>query len=151
MQLAINYSQPAADLVRSGLIQIDFFKTPDWQWMIDEAKSLRPVAVHYTLEAGNHELSQVDWNILEQLARTTKTPYINLHLDAKQRTFPWLSVNTTQKSDINQVYKIILSDVMELVERFGSDRVIIENSPYHGEAGNTLRLCVEPENNHPHH
>jgi hypothetical protein len=145
MQLAINYSQPATDLVKSGLIQIDYFKTPDWQWLVDEAKSLRPVAVHYTLEAGNHELGQVNWNILEQLASTTQTPYINLHLDAKQRTFPWLSVNTTQKSDLNHVYKIILSDVMELVERFGSDRVIIENSPYHGDAGNTLRLCVEPK------
>ncbi len=53
-------------------------------------------------------------------------------------------MNTTNKSDIDYVYQIILSDVTELVKRFGSDRIIIENSPYHGDAGNTLRLCVEP-------
>ena len=144
MQLAINYSPPAADLVRSGLIEIDCFKTPDWQWMVDEAKSLRPVAVHFNLEAGNNELGQVDWKTVENLARTTNTPFINLHLDAKQRNFPWLSVNTTNMSDIDYVYQIILSDVTELVKRFGSDRIIIENSPYHEDAGNTLRLCVEP-------
>jgi uncharacterized protein (UPF0276 family) len=144
MLLALNYSQPAADLVSSGYIKIDLFKTPDWQWMVDEARLLRPVAVHYTLEAGNNELDQVDWNMVEHLARTTNTPYINIHLDAKQRTFPWLSVDTTDIKDLDYVYKIILSDVMTLVERFGQDRIIIENSPYHGDMGNTLRLCVEP-------
>ena len=144
MLLALNYSHSAADLVRSGHIKIDLFKTPDWLWMVDEARSLRPVAVHYTLEAGNNELGQVDWNLVEHLARTTKTPYINLHLDSKQRTYPWLSVNTTDTKDFDCVYKIILSDVMTLVERFGPEKIIIENSPYYGDKGNTLRLCVEP-------
>lgn len=60
MQLAINYSPRAADLIRSGQIEIDYFKTPDWQWMVDEAKSLRPVAIHFSLEAGNNELKQLD-------------------------------------------------------------------------------------------
>lgn len=145
MQLALNYSPPAAQLIQSGQIHIDFFKTPDWEWMIHEAQNLRPVAVHYTLEAGNHCHGQVDWNRLDQVAQITGTPFINLHLDSKQSYFPWLSVDTTHKSDIDPVIKVILSDVMMFVDRFGSDRIIIENSPYHGDIGNTLRLCVEPE------
>lgn len=82
--------------------------------------------------------------MIEQLARTTNTPFINLHLDAKQSAFPNISVNTTDKSDIDYVYQYILSDVLTMVERFGSDRIIIENSPFHGDQGNTLQLCVEP-------
>ncbi len=145
MHLALNYSPPAAQLVQSGQINIDYFKTPDWEWMVNEAQILKPVAVHFTLEAGNNCLGQVDWHQLEQLAYITGTPYINLHLDSKQSYFPWLSVDTNFKPDIDQVLKVILSDVMMFVNHFGSDRIIVENSPYHGDTGNTLRLCVEPE------
>lgn len=145
MYLAINYSPPAAQLIKSGQIDIDFFKTPDWPWMVDEAKELRPVAVHFTLEAGNNGLGQVDWKQLDHLVRITHTPYINLHLDARQKYFPWILTDTASKSDIEQVFKVILSDVMSVVEIFGTERVIVENSPYRGELGNTLRLCVEPE------
>lgn len=144
MYLAINFSPPAARLVQSGQIDIDYFKTPDWEWMVNDAKILRPVAVHFTLEAGNNSLGQVNWSDIEHLTLTTDTPYFNLHLDSKQGNFPWLSVDTTGKSDIEQVFKVLLSDVMIMVERFGSEKIIVENSPYHGEVGNTLRLCVEP-------
>jgi hypothetical protein len=37
MYLAINYSAPAAKLVQTGKIDIDYFKTPDWEWMVAEA------------------------------------------------------------------------------------------------------------------
>ena len=113
--------------------------------MVDEAKTLRPVAVHFPLEPGNGGLGRVDLNKVEQLAQSTSTPYINLHLDARQRNFPWLAVETARKSDIDHVLKIMLAEVMVLVNRFGADRIIVENSPYRGEAGNTLRLCVEPD------
>jgi uncharacterized protein (UPF0276 family) len=145
MDLAINYSPPAARLVQSGLIDVDYFKTPDWGWMVKEAKKIHPVAVHFSLEAGNNGLGQVDWSEVEYLAQTTSTSYINLHLDAKQKYFPWLSTDTTCKSDIKQVIKVILSDVLSVVELFGKEKVIVENSPYRGEWGNTLRLCVEPD------
>jgi uncharacterized protein (UPF0276 family) len=145
MYLAINYSPPAALLVLSGQINIDYFKTPDWEWMVSEAKILRPVAVHFSLESGNNDLRQVDWSDIEHLARITDTPYFNLHLDSMQRNFNWLSVDSTSKSDIEQVFEVLLSDVMIMVERFGSERIIVENSPYRGEVDNTLRLCVEPD------
>ena len=58
MHLAINYSSAAAKLVQDGKINIDYFKTPDWDWMVEEAKTLRPVAVHFTLEAGNDNLER---------------------------------------------------------------------------------------------
>ncbi len=144
MLLAINYSPAAARLVESGKINIDYFKTPNWDWIITEARLLRPVAVHFTLDAGNNHLVQANWDEIDQMAQTTGTPYINLHLDARQCDYPELRINTSDTMDIERVYKTIRSDVMAVVERFGAERVIVENSPYQGREGNTLGLCIQP-------
>src|SRR4030065_11747 len=144
MNFSINYSTPAAELVESGQIQIDSFKRPDWGWMVDEALPLRPVAIHFNLEAGNGRLEKIDWDEVQSLSQATHTPFINLHLDPKQKHHPRLAVDSVKKSDIRQINNVILSDIMYVVDRFGPDRVIIENSPYRGEAGNTLRMWVDP-------
>jgi hypothetical protein len=117
MHLAINYSHPAAKLVQTGKINIDFFKAPDWTWLVSEAQTIRPVAVHFTLEAGNASLGHVDWKAVENLAQVTATPYINLHLDSKREHFPYLSVDTTDPADVKQVFDVLLSDVTSVVER----------------------------------
>jgi uncharacterized protein (UPF0276 family) len=145
MYLAINYSSPAAKLIHAGKINIDYFKTPDWNWMVEEAQSLRPVAVHFTLEAGNDSLGAVDWDKVRQLSQATQTPYINLHLDARQSYYPDFTVDTSNAIEVKRVIDIILADVMCVVKRFGPERVILENSPYRREEGNTMRLCVIPE------
>ncbi len=145
MHLAINYSPAAARLVQAGQISIDYFKTPDWDWLIEEAGKLRPVAVHFTLDAGNGNLQEVDWDKLEQQLEATRTPFVNLHLDARQSYYPAFSTDTADPSDIQAVTHMILSDVRTAVKRFGSERVIIENSPYQGVPGNTMRLCIQPD------
>ena len=145
MQLSINFSPAAAKLVQTGKIDIDYFKIPDWNWMVEEAKSLRPVTVHFTLEAGNAALEQVDWEVVEHLAELTATPYINLHLDSRREYFPDLPVASTDPTDMKRVLAVMMADVTSVVDRFGSERVIIENSPYRSEFGNTLRACVEPD------
>jgi uncharacterized protein (UPF0276 family) len=145
MNIAINYSTAAASLLNSGDIHIDLFKTPDWEWMVDEAIKLRPVDVHFSLEAGNGNLTDPDWNAIETLLKRTRTPYVNLHLDAHKEHFSDIAVDSTRLSDNNQVIHNLISDVKRVVERLGRERVIVENSPYRGEAGHTLRSCVEPE------
>jgi uncharacterized protein (UPF0276 family) len=87
----------------------------------------------------------VDWDKVEHLSQLTGTPYINLHLDARQSYYPDISVDTANAAEVEKVAKIIISDVMGVEERFGSERVIIENSPYRGEVDNTMRLCVQPD------
>jgi uncharacterized protein (UPF0276 family) len=78
------------------------------------------------------------------LSQITGIPYVNLHLDARQSYYPDFSVDTIRASEVEMGLKIILSDAMSVVERFGPERVIIENSPYQGDEGNTMRLCVQP-------
>ena len=145
MHLALNYSPAAAKLVQSGQIKIDFFKTPNCEWVVKEASILKPVAVHFNLEAGNDNLGEVDWENVQKLSQATGTPYVNLHLDARQSYYPELSVDTVNDADVEKVRRTIVSDVLGVVKRFGPERVIIENSPYQGIEGNTLSLCVQPE------
>lgn len=145
MNLAINYSPAAGKLVQAERIQVDFFKTPDWEWMINEADKIRPVAVHFNLDAGNNQLNLVDWEHIRRLLHSTSTPFINLHLDSRQSYYPDLSVDTALPAEVNYLYQIMLSDVMAVVQHFGAERVIVENSPYRGESGKTMRACVEPE------
>lgn len=144
MLLAINFSPAAARLVKSGTINVDYFKTPDWDWIIAEAQQIRPVAVHFTLEVGNNSLAKVDWDKVQQLADVTGTPYINLHLDAKQCYYPDLAVDTTNEADTERMFNTIFSEIMVVKQRFSPARVIIENSPYQARAGNTMLWCVEP-------
>ncbi|HSB67464.1 MAG TPA: DUF692 family protein [Anaerolineales bacterium] len=144
MYLAINYSPAAARLVQAGKIHIDYFKTPNWDELIAQARELCPVAIHFTLEAGNDSLGDVDWEKIQQQLFATKTPYVNLHLDARQTYYPAYQSGTTHPSEVANVTQVILSDVMKAVERFGAERVIIENSPYQGVDGNTMALCVQP-------
>ena len=145
MYLAINYSPAAAQLVQSGQLNVDYFKSPDWQWMVDEAIALRPVAVHFTLEAGNGGLEQMDWELVERLSSQTGTPYINLHLDSRLNHFPGVPIGTTDPDEVKRVADVLLSDVMFVADCFGASRVIVENSPYRADQGKTLRPCVEPE------
>jgi uncharacterized protein (UPF0276 family) len=145
MKLAINYSMAAARLVQSGRIDIDYFKTPNWDWMVAEAGKLRPVAIHFNLEAGNANLNEVNWDKAEQQLRLTRTPFINLHLDARQCYYPDFQTDTEIPSEVEVVARTVISDVQRVVDRFGRERVIIENSPYQGIAGNTMQLCIQPD------
>ena len=145
MNLAINYSPAAARLIQSGDIEVDYFKTPDWEWIVRKAQELKPVIVHFTLEAGNGSLAEVNWPKIRQLAEMTHTPYINLHLDARQSYYPDLEVETIEEASVNRIFNVIQSDVTTAVEQFGQQRVIVDNSPYPRLEGNTFRLCVDPD------
>lgn len=144
MLLAINYSYPAAKLVKTGKIQIDRFKTPDWNWLIEDASKLRPVGVHFTLEAGNGTLDKVDWDAVETLAEKTSTPFINLHLDARREHYPGLPMDVHDLAEVDRIQKIMLQDVYKAVQQLGAERVIIENSPYRGEAGDPCDRVSNP-------
>jgi uncharacterized protein (UPF0276 family) len=145
MKLAINYSRPAADLVKSGKITVDYFKTPDWDWIINEAQETKPVAVHFTLEVGNGNLDQFNWQRILHICTYTQTPFINFHLDSRGCYFPDIPVDSIENPDNQKIYEIIQSELAEAVKLVGANRIILENSPYRGEDGSTMRACVEPD------
>jgi len=144
MLFAINYSLQAARLCAEGRLELDRFKCPDWQEMIEEAQELRDVAVHFTLKAGRGKTRKAN---LEQIARTleqTRTPYVNIHLEPRPEDYPDMPVDTTDPAHRQQVLERTLEDLWLVVRRFGAGRVIAENAPYR-PTGTLLRPAAETE------
>ncbi len=144
MLFAINYSHPAADLFSAGRLPIDRFKCPNWPWMIEEALPKAPVAVHYNIKAGCDKLRKIDWQEVEFLLKQTGTPHVNVHLETECKTFPHIPQDSQLPEHRQQVIEQMLLDLEQIIERFGADQVIAENSPYR-PSGDLLRLSVEPE------
>jgi uncharacterized protein (UPF0276 family) len=144
MNLALNYSRPAAALVAEGCIKIDYFKCPDWPDMVAEALRLRPVAVHFTLRAGTGLLYKTDWALIERLMQLTGTPYVNLHLCPETGDMPGIPVDTQDSAHRSLVVERLLADVSVVVAQFGPERVIAENVAYLGSNGPVLRPATEP-------
>lgn len=152
MKLAVNYSLPASKLAMDDHLPIDYFKCPDWPWMVEEAAVIKPVAVHFTLNAGSGRLDKTDWLLVENLLQQTGTPYVNIHIDPLNKDFPDLAVDTTDRSDIRSVTERLIHDVSVVVDRFGAERVIAENVTYYGaddpkiaSHDKTMRPGVLPE------
>jgi uncharacterized protein len=145
MYLSINYSKQAAELVKKKQIEVDFFKTPDWVDMIAEARLLRPVCVHFSLKAGRGKLKDIDWELLSDIMKDTNTPYINMHLESKLKDFPHIPIDTSKPIHQEEILEQVLKDIQEVSDRFGAEKVIIENVPYQGKIGKILRPIIEPE------
>lgn len=143
MDLAVNYSPQAAELVRSGEIQVDFFKTPPWRDMIAEARQYAPITVHFELRAGSGLLHQTNWQVIEQFLGSTGTRYVNLHLNAVSADFP--SVNGAQpEPSPEQVTERFTADTQAVVHQFGAERVIVENIPYRRSETHKAAASVNP-------
>jgi uncharacterized protein (UPF0276 family) len=139
VKLALNYSPQAAELLQKNEIDIDLFKCPDWDEMIATAQETRSVYVHFPLVVGNKSLDSVDWGRIENLLQSTETSYLNTHLAPRIADY-------SAGVDTYDVLEQIRLDVKMLADRFGADRVIIENVPYSRSEGKDafLPLCADP-------
>lgn len=145
MEFAVNYSPEAAALLEQGRAQIDRFKCADWPELIEPASALLPIYVHFPLVAGTNTLDGTDWERIERLLRETGTPYVNVHLMADGKG-PESSLTPDQRQGMIEG---MIAEVQRVVDRFGADRVMVENVPYYGEMADLvgfwpLRVSVEP-------
>lgn len=146
MYFALNYSPQAADLVLSGQIEIDLFKTPPWEWMVTEAAAICPVSVHFELRAGSGKLAQTNWDEIERFLKTTNTRYVNAHLDAKIKDFSVDFENLAPAQRQELVTEALIQDVTPLVNHFGPRMILVENAPYRGpEQSRKCRESSLPE------
>ena len=127
MDFAVNYSPQAAALLRAGALDVDCFKCPDWPDLIAEARALRPVYVHFPLNAGNGSTAATDWAQVDQLLATTGTRFVNLHIVPRLRDFP----DAASEADLaEQVFAAVMADLDRAIRRYGRERVIVENAPF---------------------
>jgi uncharacterized protein len=138
MQFALNYSHPAAELLRADKIDVDILKCPDWPETIDEARQLRPVYVHFTFQAGQSDATPDALEAAADIREKTGTLYINTHFapDAGE-------ANGSVSPD--RYINLALADIRAMTERFGSDNVIIENIPYPEQVNTKPPLVADPE------
>lgn len=145
MKLALNYSHPAAELVNSDTIDIDFFKTPPWPDLIGEASRHRPVAVHFDLQAGQGQIANRSWGDIDAcLADTAATRYVNLHLAPGCAHFPGIPQESLEPQHREMVVQVLIDDISAAADHFGIQAVIVENIPYRGADSRWLRLAAEP-------
>ena len=136
MKLAINYSPAAGALARDGMLPVDLFKCPSpfdrdvsvhMPDLLNRAREIRPVYVHFPLFAGKGGLRDVDWTEIEGVLAATATPYVNLHLETRSGDFPNIPTDTTDPKHQETIAEALISDVMLAVRRLGPERVIVEN------------------------
>jgi uncharacterized protein len=138
MKFALNYSPQAAQLLRDKRIDLDVYKCPDWPDLIADAVAQRPVYVHFPLKVGRGDMANVDWAKVEGFLRQTDTPYINFHL------YPRLADFDKPPTD-EEVIERCIQDIDWVGARFGMERAIIENIPYHAKKEGVLHAAIVPE------
>ncbi|MEJ5226296.1 MAG: DUF692 family multinuclear iron-containing protein, partial [Anaerolineales bacterium] len=84
----------------------------------------------------------VQWEKIERLMTLTDTPLINIHLDPHARHHPDLDPRDTSPQTCRRLTQRLIADVSAAVERFGPERIIVENDT---GGGKTLDACTLPE------
>ena len=144
MEIAINYSPQAAELLKRGAIAPDRFKLPDFPEMLAEARQVGPVYVHFPFGAGTPRAREIDVAATERWLADTQTPCVNVHLNARDRDWPDLAARWREPAAQDELAAAALDDLRWFAGRFGPGRVIAENVPTWGAASDYNALFVEP-------
>lgn len=137
MELAINYSTQAVELLREGRIKVDRLKCADWPDMIAAARSHGPIYVHFPLEAGLKQQRHVmSLETIASMRDETATPLINTHL---------IAFADDEQSDL-EIESTMRAEVGRLVKHFGAAHVVAENIPFYssGLKRPYAKVCVDP-------
>jgi uncharacterized protein (UPF0276 family) len=151
MKLAANYSRAAADLLRQGKIQLDYFKCPAWPDLVTTVRKIHPTFVHFPLKVGSGigdavdmETGQpADWGQVKALLSRTDTVLVNLHLAPDPQDYPDIPIDTVEPDHVEMLAEALIRDVRAVVERFGPERTVVEND--HHSQGRNLRPAFLPE------
>jgi uncharacterized protein (UPF0276 family) len=149
MELAVNYSEAAADLVRRGRIRVDYFKCPAWPALVEKVRAEFPTFIHFPLQVGapidgviDSETGLTpDWDRVDHFLAATETRHVNLHLAPRVDWFPDVPVHSVEPQHVAQVVERLTRDVQDVVRRFGPQHVIVEND-YAGADATLLAACL---------
>jgi uncharacterized protein (UPF0276 family) len=140
VKFAVNYSPPAVRLSQQGQIRVDLFKCPAWRDLVHEIAGKLPIYVHFPLRAGggtghlvDTEKNQfADLDFMEDLRVRSQTPFLNVHLSATAGDCPGLAYDAVDAVACERVASQLLRDLEPAVERWGADRIVLENIYDHG-------------------
>ena len=143
MKLAINYSPQTADLLAAKRVEFDLYKTTEWSEMIAAAEVQRPAYVHFPLMAGRHNIDEVGVARIQELLKTTATPYVNTHLAPHAKDFDMV-FTSSEKRYVAPVIEAMLKDIQAMIGYFGRENIILENANYDPNY-QIPTLAIQPE------
>ncbi len=103
-----------------------------------------PPYLHFDLQAGSGTGGGGDLDHIVALAVDTTTPYINLHLAPRRADYPGILAESGEPAHLEELLERTGRDIAPVSDRFGRERVIVENLPYRGPEGARLRVGAEP-------
>lgn len=148
MKVSINYSLPAGELVDEGAIQVDVFKCPAWEDLID-GLSDRPVYVHFPLLLGrqyvinSEQKAPVDIEFIKRLKAKTHTPFVNTHFASLNVEYPEIPTDSFAPEHIEMITQDAIRQIRSLQAIFGQKDVTLENIPLSDQR--ILMLCALPD------
>ncbi|UOQ86569.1 multinuclear nonheme iron-dependent oxidase [Gracilibacillus salinarum] len=145
MKLAVNYSVEAERLVRDSVIDIDYFKCPDFSnELIENAEKTNPCYIHFGLNAGDGQMDKVNWKNVKELREQSNTPYINVHAVAYAKDYPNTDIFSSSPSLVNRIVDAAVKDIEIVAEKVGIENVIMENIVCRGQGENTMQAIIDP-------
>lgn len=124
MQFAVNYSTNLAELVKTGKVDFDLFKCPDWDGLLKAATAVKPVYLHLDISLGRDQLQKLDFDRLKRMLIETGTPHVNCHLAGP----PDFKIGN--KTDRNKLLKQWIKEIEVLKHAFAGYTIISENLPF---------------------
>jgi len=128
MKLAINYSPQATELLAEGTIDIDLFKCADWPEIVEPARKVKPIYVHFPVRAGDPQYAN-DFARVQDWKMRTQTTYVNMHLSAPESSYPGIPFDARDGQHIARITANMITQVREATALFGAQKVIVENLP----------------------
>lgn len=128
----VNYSEAAAELARAGEIEVDCFKTPEWEWIAAPAGKLRPVRVHFGVQIGNLHAWTYDRQAMRRWMDRTGTRLANVHLAPNGPEMWNLDPQACDAGNIERATARLHRDIEIYTDTFGAENVIVENVPFWG-------------------
>ncbi len=77
------------------------------------------------------------------MTRQTQTPFVNFHMVSYGRDFPDRPCDSMDADLVQAITRKMIADTQAAIDRLGRDRVIVENIPWFGRAGEFHRPSVE--------
>ena len=135
MKYAVNYSVQLVDLFRAGVVAPDLLKCPAWPDVIAASQAVLDSYVHFPLRVGagcgdamdSETGLRADWGRIDTLMEQTATPIVNLHLEPFAGEVAGVVHDAVDARSAGAVAESFVRDVAGVVDRYGPERVIVEN------------------------
>lgn len=80
MKFAVNYSTPLKNLIKTGQVQVDLLKCPEWDGLVRPALEIGSAYVHFEIALGSDNVQRLNYDLIKHMFDLTDTIYLNTHL-----------------------------------------------------------------------